>query len=143
MLIARKAKDAKDNNEMLNNLKQNYIDCNIENSSLSYIIEEDNNIIGGCNFYFIKDNAVINFLVIDKNKTGEKIGDGLLRAVLNYCLINGIKNAYFLGNNQYFIKKGFREEREFNKDVFEKTDKKSDTVLVCNIEKFLSKKCCP
>lgn len=142
MLIARKAKDKREYRDIVNILKLYNLDWNMGNASLSFILEENEIIIGGCNFYFFQDKAIINFLVIDKNKTEENLGDGLLRAALNYCLIKGIKNAYYLSSNDYFIKKGFVENKELIKEFSDITDFVLDSVLECNIEEFLRKKHC-
>ena len=106
MIIGRKIKTC-DEKERLEDILSYYsiMDCNDENSVI-YVLEEDDTIIGGCRISLYNDIGVLKYLVIDNNKTGEDLGDGLLRSTLNYCYLNGIEKLYYPKINSYLLKKG-------------------------------------
>ncbi len=138
MIIVRKTDNVEENRIISQMLICNKLNYEISNSSINYIIEDNNIIVGACNFDIKSDHAIINFLIIDKNRRREKLGDGLLRSVLNYCLLSGITKALFIGDNQFFLSNGFSYT---NKEWLLYVLKDSDTILECDIEKFFNKGC--
>lgn len=138
MIIVRKTDNAEENRSISEMLIKNKMTNDISDSSINYVIEDNGKIVGGCNFDIISGHSIINFLIIDKERRGEKLGDGLLRSVLNYCLINGITKAFFIGENQYFLNKGFSYA---SKESI--PDNLMDTVIIleCDIEDFFKKGC--
>lgn len=141
MIVARKANLTLENKSIINLLRENGLDNEIRDDSISYVLEDNGNIIGFSNFRFVGDYAIINLLVIDRRRRGENLGDGLLRAVLNYCLRNGIEEAIYIGHNQYFLKKGFNEIGDFDEKLSLITEGKSSNILICDIDNFFNKGC--
>ncbi len=141
MIVIRKTEDMEEKRIIDEILGDARIDNSISDKGISYIIKDDSSIVGGCNFIISRDYAIINFLVIDTYRRGEKLGDGLLRAVLNHCLSNKIKKAYFIGDNQYLIKKGFYKAEKSNEGLTLSASMNSDIILACDIEEFFSKGC--
>lgn len=140
MIVVRMTKNDDENKKILEMFKGcGFINNNT--SSLSYVLEENNQIVGGCNFNIINSNAILNFLVIDKNRRKENLGDGLLRAVLNYFSRSKIEKVYFIGESDYFIKNGFSKVKQIDEDLASKIEVNSDTILECDVEIFFDKGC--
>lgn len=138
MIVVRKTDNVEENGIISEMLIKNKVANDISHSSINYIIEDNCKIVGGCNFDISSGYSIINFLIIDEDRRGEKLGDGLLRSILNYCLINGITKAFFIGENQYFLSKGFSYA---SKALIPDILKDSVTILECDIEEFFKKGC--
>ncbi len=142
MITIRRTRNDNESSKVLQMLKECNSDNSIDNGSIYYVVEDNSEIVGGCNFNIIDEYAIINFLVINENRRGENLGDGLLRSVLNYSSIQGVKSAFFMGDNHYFIKKGFLKVKEADEDLFSKTEINTNSILRCDIEEFFKKGCC-
>ncbi len=142
MITIRRTRNDNENSKVLQMLKESNSDNSIDNGSIYYVVEDNSEIVGGCKFNVIDEYAIINFLVINENRRGENLGDGLLRAVLNYCSSQGVKNVFFMGDNHYFIKKGFLKVKEADEDLFSKIEIYTNSILRCDIEEFFKKGCC-
>ncbi|WIV10963.1 GNAT family N-acetyltransferase [Proteiniborus sp. MB09-C3] len=142
MIVVRKTENSEENAAIAEMSRGYKIDNNMSDNSVSYVLEDNGKIVGGCNISINNDYAILNFLMINENKRGDNLGDGLLRAVLNYCLINGIKKAFFIGDNQYFIKKGFSKAKKIDEKLALTAALDTDIILACNIEEFFKKGCC-
>ncbi|SCG83346.1 hypothetical protein DW1_1776 [Proteiniborus sp. DW1] len=141
MIVVRKTINLEEIEFVANILNKNNMEINISKSSICFIIEDNSAIVGGCSLITNYDYAIIDFLIIDEKRRGEKLGDGLLRGVLNYCLRRNISKAYFIGHNQYLIKKGFCEVDKNIREIILGTTMNSDTVLECDVEEFFNKDC--
>ena len=141
MIVARKTKNSEENRIIIEMLKEYKTVNNTSDDSIYYILEDNGKIVGGCNININSNYAIINFLIIDDNRRGENLGDGLLRAVLNYCLRNGIKQIFYIGDSQYLIKKGFYKVRKTDEYLVSATAMDTDIILACNIEVFFKKGC--
>jgi len=141
MILARKANLVLENKSIINLLRENNLENEIKDDSISYILEDNENIIGCSNFRFVSDYAMINFLVIDRSRRGENLGDGLLRAVLNYCLRSGIKKAVYVGNSKYFLKKGFTKSEDYDEKLSLITTRDKTDILICDIDAFFDRGC--
>lgn len=142
MIVIRKARNDEENKKILEMLNEYGVTNSISNGSISFVLEDNDEIKGGCSFYIINRKVILNFLIIDKNRRGENLGDGLLRAVLNYCSRNGVEKVYFTEDNGYLVKKGFSKVREINKDLASIMEENTNSILICDIEEFFRKGCC-
>jgi len=141
MIIGRKIKMSGEKERLEEILSYYKIkDYNDENSII-YVLEEDDTIIGGCRISVNNNIGVLKYLVIDHNKTGENFGDGLLRAALNYCYLNGIKKVYHSKTNSYLLKKGFIHNSKGDNSSGLCRDIQSNSDLVCIVDEFFSKGC--
>lgn len=141
MIVVRKTLNIEENKTITNLLIKNNIRLNVSKNNTYFVIVDNGTIVGGCSLTINTDYAIIDFLIIDEKRRGEKLGDGLLRGVLNYCLRMSINKAYFIGRNQYLIKKGFYEVDKNIRETILGTTMNSDIVLECDIEGFFNKGC--
>lgn len=142
MIVIRKVRNDEENKKILEMLNEYRIINNMNIGSITYVLEDNGEIIGGCNFYIINRQVILNFLIIDRNRRGENLGDGLLRAVLNYCSKNEVEKAYFIQESDYLVKKGFSKVREINEDLASIIEKNMNSILICDVEEFFRKGCC-
>lgn len=102
-------------------------------NSIKYVIIEDNKVKGVCKVVYDGSEGILNYVVIDKNETGQNLGEALIRATFNSCLSNGVKKIYFETKNDYLLKKGFKEKNNiYNKKSFS---------LEIDLEKFFASPC--
>ncbi|MGF7057046.1 GNAT family N-acetyltransferase [Brassicibacter mesophilus] len=141
MIIGRKIKISGEKERLEDILSYYNIKDYNDKNSIIYVLEEDDTIIGGCRISLYNDIGVLEYLVIEHNKTGENFGDGLLRAALNYCYLNGIKKVYHDKTDSYLLRKGFVRNlkqvsaSELNSDI------QNSCHLVCIVDEFFSKGC--
>lgn len=80
---------------------------NIENAM---IIEVDDLIAGYGILDIYGDKALLRFVYIFPEHRGDGLGDGLVRALINYADRRGVKKIYFCGSEDidYFTRFGFK-----------------------------------
>lgn len=127
MIVIRRFKD-KD----LNDLKNLLVDSNIEEESPSeddfiYVVFEDEAIIGAVKAHEKNDIWVLDYLYIDSDWRNKKIGDGLLRVILDKLDRGKITTLYFYGFDGYLVKRGFK--------------KNEDDILEIDVENFFKEGC--
>ncbi len=75
-----------------------------------YVVEEQKNLCGLCAFEILGDQkAKIDFIFIREQDRGFKLGDGLLRAVLNHLDHQGVKKVLIesnLATNGFYVSEG-------------------------------------
>lgn len=143
MIVIRKTKNKEENIKIEQMINDYSFSNNINSSSIFFVLEDKGEIKGGCNFQIANRYVIINFLVIDKDRRGENLGDGLLRSVLNYCSKNDVEKAYFIGDSNYLLKKGFsRVEGDINEATVPIIRENIKNILECDVEDFFSKGCC-
>lgn len=76
----------------------------------TFVIDESNTILGLAS-YKMKDETtvLVDLLYVSKERRGEKLGDGLLRALLNHLNFRGVKTVFI--NSQeashgFFVSEG-------------------------------------
>lgn len=139
MIVAKKLEENFNKvKELLNN---NNIEYEINPESIIYTMEENNIVLGAVQARVIDRYAILDYILIDKKFRGNKLGDGLLRSILNYINKNNIKYIYCNYNNNFFINEGFEkiDYKETPEEV--KNEITSDNILMCNIESFFSSGC--
>lgn len=119
----------------------------LENTDIEHIVAFDGNTPLGFIEILMKNDIVeIINMYVNVHERGQGLGDGILRAALNYAEKSGIKWAIFNGdkNNTFFIKEGFTLLKntvvpEEIKDSFKSHD--PNKTYCCNIQKFFDKGC--
>jgi N-acetylglutamate synthase-like GNAT family acetyltransferase len=76
----------------------------------SYVIEDQGK-ISGIASYKLKDSktATLDCLYVKRSERGSKLGDGLLRAILNHLNIHKVTTVFITGNriaNGFFVAEG-------------------------------------
>jgi N-acetylglutamate synthase-like GNAT family acetyltransferase len=99
------------------------------------VMVEEDEIIGASVMYLNEGQAVLEALVISKTRRGEYLGDGLLRASLNYILKKGVNHCTYdkAEKREFFLRMGFAPSKEGKKG--------SSNPLVVDIESFFTKSC--
>lgn len=141
MIVVRRTENAEENKTIDEMLRKYNIISNKNVNNIYFVMEDNDTIVGGCSIMINNGYAVVDFLIIEESRRREKLGDGLLKAVFNYCLRNGINKAYFVGDNHYLIKKGFNKVDKDVKELALTTTIGSDSLLECDIEEFFKKGC--
>lgn len=72
-----------------------------------YIVKDNEDLVGVGKAKLINNKWELNYLVISEDKRNQKLGDALLRALLNNLYNQGIDVIYSKLNNSYLLKKGF------------------------------------
>lgn len=142
MILIRKLKSEEEKIALENFKDYDIIDNGISESSY-FVLEDDSKIEGICNFVVNNDKYVlINYIIIKEDRRGEKLGDSILRALLNYCLNRGINKAYYQGTCEYLVKKGFKKSDIEINQFKDYLNNDKYVILECDIEEFFSKGCC-
>lgn len=78
------------------------------NSMIAY---DNGNAVAAAGFSYIEKEAAIQYIVVQKRRQREYIGDGIVKALLNFADKKGIKWVYVKGRDIYhFLKRvGFEE----------------------------------
>ena len=85
---------------------------NIEDLSLDRnvtVLVEDGLVLGVCKVNRVKEKVYLQYLIIKEASRGDKLGDGLLRTVLNKLDLQGLEKIYYDFPDSYLVKKGFKE----------------------------------
>jgi len=141
MIVVRRTKNLDEIKIIEELLKKNDIVRRINEDNIFFVMEDNDTIVGGSGIMLNNGYAVIDFLLIEEDRRREKLGDGLLRAVLNFCFRSGVNKALFFGDNQYLIKKGFYKADKNVNDLTFAANMSTDSILTCDIENFFNKGC--
>ncbi|WDV47894.1 GNAT family N-acetyltransferase [Clostridiaceae bacterium M8S5] len=128
MIISKLAK----NNSEFKQIDEFYkaeLNQNMDSSKkdIVYIIKENSRLLGTCIINIQDELAILEKIYIIKEYRGNRIGDGLLRASLNYALSKGLIKIYCDNKSEFLIKEGF-----FN----------CDEDNLCDINSFFTKTKC-
>lgn len=100
-----------------------------------FIIKEKKDVYGFSIIELNHRKCIIKEMFVSPLKRNLKYAEGLLRTFLNYSSVQGIEDAYYLGENQeiynYLLKLGFTKTKKDN----------IDRALYINIEDFFSTPC--
>lgn len=110
MLVMRKYRENEKNDIRDLLIKEKIEDLEIQD--FIYVMLEDDTVIGACKVDLEGEEGFLSYLVIESNKRGEGLGEGLLRAILNKLDLDGILKVYFHEKNSYLLSKGFIENGE-------------------------------
>lgn len=105
MLVLRNYKE----NE-IEELKELLIDEGIDDLELDgiiYVVLEDDMLIGSSKVIEEDGKWILQYIVIKEEFRRQNLGDGLLRAILNKLVNQGIKDVYFKANDPFLISRGF------------------------------------
>ncbi len=127
MIFIRRFKDSdlKDLKDLLSKVDIDIKDSNA--NELIYLSFEDENIIGAIKTKRKKDLWILEYIYIAHEWRNNKIGDGLLKVMIDKLDRNKVKRLYFPEINGYLIKNGFKENEE--------------NILEIDIEDFFKHKC--
>jgi len=140
MIICRKIETCGEKEQLKEILRYYKIKDSSDRNSIIYIIEENDRIIGGSSILLYDDIGILEYLVIEGSKTGSDLGDGLLRSILNYCKLNGLKRVLYPSQDLYLLKKGFIcNYNESNSNSLDERVNKYK--LVCHIDDFFNNSC--
>lgn len=137
MFLARKVKSIEEEQETDKILEQYNIEDEINYNSAKYVILLDGELSGVSKVDFHENIGVLKYIAIDKEKVGTALGDALLRAVLNYSIVNGIDKVYYPSKNEYLIKFGFKEK----KNCLKINGEGQNFALELELEPFFSAPC--
>ena len=127
MLVLRKFKN-EDIDKLSDMLKAEDIKVDIPKSNeMIYLSFSDEELMGAIKVKYDQDIWILDYLYIAEKWRNEKIGDGLLRVMVDKLDKKKIKTLYFLGENKYLIKRGFEENE--------------DKILELDIENFFKDTC--
>ncbi|EOD01089.1 GNAT family N-acetyltransferase [Caldisalinibacter kiritimatiensis] len=142
MIISRKVKDENELFEIKKILEEKGINDKFDNNQIVYILIENSKIIGVSKVTRHNNIGILNYVFVTKSKRGENLGDGLMRALFNHCLLNGIFNIYYSGVNDYLLKKGFKKMDKVNLNEDIKQILSKSQILSLNLNDFFSSGCC-
>lgn len=110
MFLARRVKSIEEEQIADKILKQYDIEDVQNFDSTKYVLIVDDKLVGVSKVDFHGSIGVLKYLVIDKNEVGDDLGDALIRAIFNYCIMNNIEKIYYPNINSYLSKVGFIEK---------------------------------
>ncbi len=103
-----------------------------------YVVEDHSNLCGICAFEMIGDEkAKIDFIFIKEQDRGFKLGDGLLRAVLNHLEHQGVKKVLIKSDvktNGFYV----AEDLEI---IYAEPENSDLLTFVVELPQFFSKPC--
>ena len=136
MIIARKV-NLSDENDVVKSFIPDY-----EHNDIIFILEENKTIIGISKIKPLKEVGLLQQLFIQDEKRGQGYGDGLLRAILNYCLRNNIREVYHLSIDEYLLGKGFRtiDTGDTHEEIVKYIT--GSLPIKCDLNEFFSQSCC-
>lgn len=91
---------------------ENIEPCLPNSNELIYLSFSDENLIGAIKVNNIEDIWILDYIYIIEKWRNKKIGDGILRVIIDKLDKKKIKKLYFPKRNNYLIKRGFK----INKD---------------------------
>ena len=113
MFLARRVKSIEEEQIADKILKQYDIEDVQNFESTKYVLIVDEKLVGVSKVDFHGNIGVLKYLVIDKNEVGDDLGDALIRAIFNYCIVNNIDKIYYPTVNSYLSKVGFIEKENY------------------------------
>ncbi|RKD34536.1 GNAT family N-acetyltransferase [Thermohalobacter berrensis] len=141
MITIRRLNSSTDRKKLKKILSKNNFDDKKEENEVIYLIEENNEVLGVSKLTIWDNIGILKYLIIDKNIRGNNLGDGLLRATLNYCYLNGINKVYYLESDNYLLKKGFEKIDIIDAEDNIKRLINKKTALVCDVPVFFENTC--
>ncbi|MTI70227.1 MAG: GNAT family N-acetyltransferase [Firmicutes bacterium] len=144
MIIAKelnKEKDIQKLETFVKNSKSKLTIDDILSNDLIYIMLIGEKIIGVTGAMMYDDKSLLNLIIIIKEERNGKLGDALLRSILNKLEKEGIKKVYSKVISKFLIKEGFKKIKPTTKLLNELSIKENTDILECNLETFFSK-CC-
>lgn len=111
MFLARKVKSENEEKIADKILEQYNIEDVVNYNSAKYVLIVDDKLVGVSKVDFHENIGVLKYLVIDKKEVGDDLGDALIRAVLNYAIMNGIDKVYYPTVDSYLTRLGFIEKK--------------------------------
>ena len=91
------------------------------------VVVEDNIVLGLCKVEIRNLNSKLKYLIIKENSRGQRLGDGLLRTIINKLDLQGIEKMFYDKIDLYLLRKGFMENK--------------DGILELNISEFFKVGC--
>ncbi|MTI67803.1 MAG: GNAT family N-acetyltransferase [Firmicutes bacterium] len=144
MIIARELNKEKDKHKLETFVKIFNSKLTIEDilsNDLIYIMQSGEKIVGITAAMIYDDKSLLNLIIINKEERNSKLGDGLLRSILNKLEKEGIKKVYSKVISEFLIKEGFKKVKPNTKLINDLSIKENTDILECNLETFFSK-CC-
>lgn len=106
------------------------------------VVELENNIVGWGALDIVDNLALMKFVYILPDYRNQGLGDGLVRALINYADRRGVKNVYILSQYEYFKRFGFKQVAgsECDKKVLEKysINVKDQFIMKLNVDDFFN-----
>ena len=137
MFLARKVKSESEEKIAGEILKQYDIEDVVNYNGAKYVLIVDGSLVGVSKVDFYENIGVLKYLAIDKKAVGDGLGDALIRAILNYAIMNDIDKVYYPTTDSYLTKIGFIEKKNCLKiDVENK-----EFLLEIELEPFFSAPC--
>lgn len=137
MFLARKVKSENEEKIADEILKQYNIEDVVNYNSAKYVLVVDDELVGVSKVDFHENIGVLKYLTIDKKAVGDGLGDALIRAILNYCIMNGIDKVYYPTTDSYLIKIGFKEK----KNCLKINGENREFLLELELEPFFTAPC--
>ena len=128
MIVSKLAQD-KNIFDKVDELFFKELDIKIHSNKLDivYVIMENNNLLGACLISLDSKIAYLDSIFIKKEFRKMRIGDGLLRASLNYVIRKGINKIYCSEKSDFLNREGFFNTNEEN---------------ICDIDEFFNTSSC-
>ena len=76
------------------------------------VVVEDNIVLGLCKVEIRNLNSKLKYLIIKENSRGQRLGDGLLRTIINKLDLQGIEKMFYDKIDLYLLRKGFMENKD-------------------------------
>lgn len=137
MFLARKVKSENEEKVADKILQQYDIEDVVNYNSAKYVLIVDDELVGVSKVDFHENIGVLKYLVIDKKEVGDDLGDALVRAVLNYAIVNGIDKVYYSTVDSYLTRLGFVEK----KNCLKIDGQDREFLLELELEPFFSAPC--
>ena len=137
MFLARKVKSENEEKIADEILKQYDIEDVVNYNSAKYVLVVDDSLVGVSKVDFHENIGVLKYLAIDKSAIGNGLGDALIRAILNYCIMNGIDKVYYPMVDSYLTKLGFVEK----KNCLKIDGERREFALEIELEPFFAARC--
>lgn len=145
MIIIRKAadEDKQKLQEIIKNANFNRFDVH-HYSEHTMVVELENTIVGCASLDISDDLAVIRFVYILTDYQNQGLGDGLVRALINYADRRSVKKIYIFCDNKvdYFKRFGFNYITSNKFDKYETNNmniNKYPFIMELDVNEFFSK----
>ncbi|QEK12191.1 GNAT family N-acetyltransferase [Crassaminicella thermophila] len=126
-------------------LKENNFNIDqIEKYILNCMIAYDNKIpVAVAGFKQKKNVAIIEFVIVTKNRRREYLGDGIVKALLNVADKKGIEKVYVNTDksNLFFKKIGFKEVKNYCEYIDDLNMLESNMILQVTLPDYFFKAC--
>jgi len=108
------------------------------------VVELENTIVGCGNLDIIEDLALIKFVYIIPKYRNQGLGDGLVRALINYADRRNVKKIYIIcdDKSEYFKRFGFKyvAATKCNRKVYESHSRniKDQFIMELDVDEFFN-----